>query len=89
MMLLRGLVAATFFGLTLFGVLVAMANAGDDPASLASADLRELPWQRLSMGLKAAPPLVAALQEKTIGPEKRAWILSLLYSVTGENDARY
>jgi hypothetical protein len=42
----------------------------------------------LSMGLKAAPPLIAALQDKTVSREKRAWILSLLFGLTGENDPR-
>ena len=42
----------------------------------------------LSMGLKAAPALVEALQQETSLPEKRAHILSLLYSLTGENDPR-
>lgn len=42
----------------------------------------------LDMGLRAAPPLIEALQDETISAEKRAWILSLLYSVTGLNDPR-
>jgi hypothetical protein len=40
----------------------------------------------LSNGLKSAPPLVEALRNETMSVEKRAWILSLLYSVTGLND---
>ena len=46
------------------------------------------PGELLSMGLKAAPPLIAALKDKSVSPEKRAWILALLYGLTGENDPR-
>ena len=43
----------------------------------------------LGMGLKAAPPLIEALQDEATSAEKRSWILSLLYSVTGKNDPCY
>ena len=42
----------------------------------------------LKHGLKSAPPLIGALRDETMSAEKRAWILSLLYSVTGLNDPR-
>ena len=42
----------------------------------------------LEMGLKAAPQLIEELQKDTISDEKRAWIFSLLFSITGENDPR-
>lgn len=40
----------------------------------------------LSMGIKAVPALVEALGDKSLSENKRAWILTLLYSVTGEHD---
>jgi len=46
------------------------------------------PGKLLSMGLNSAPPLIEALRGETISAEKRAWLLSLLYSVTGLNDPR-
>lgn len=42
----------------------------------------------LEMGLKSVPSLIESLQEDTRRAEKRAWILSLLFSVTGEHDPR-
>jgi hypothetical protein len=42
----------------------------------------------LSMGVKAAPVLIAALKGKSLSDNKRAWLLSLLFSMTGENDPR-
>ncbi len=43
----------------------------------------------LTMGLKAAPPLVAALQDETLSPGKRGTILALLYTLTGEHNPRH
>jgi hypothetical protein len=40
----------------------------------------------LSMGIKAVPALVESLKDKSLSDKKRAWILTLLYSATGEND---
>lgn len=42
----------------------------------------------LRMGLIAAPTLVEALQDDTVSADKRAWLFSLLYSVTGMHDPR-
>lgn len=42
----------------------------------------------LDMGLKSAPSLIDALRDDALRPEKRAWILSLLFSITGEHDPR-
>jgi hypothetical protein len=43
----------------------------------------------LAMGLKSAPALIEALQQQQATTvEKRAWILALLYSLTGERDPR-
>ena len=42
----------------------------------------------LANGPAAVPPLVAAVQEKDLSTEKRAWLLAILYSLTGENDPR-
>ena len=43
----------------------------------------------LAMGLKAVPSLIESLQSKKASLETRAWMLSLLFSITGENDPRY
>jgi hypothetical protein len=40
----------------------------------------------LRMGLSAALPMIEALQDESISDEKRAWILSLLFSATGHHD---
>ena len=42
--------------------------------------------QLLNMGVKAIPVLMESLDDKSISAEKRAWILSLLFGVTGQND---
>jgi hypothetical protein len=44
--------------------------------------------QLMGMSVIAVPPLVQAVQDKVHSPEKRAWLLSILYSLTGENDPR-
>ena len=43
----------------------------------------------LGMDLKSIPPLVDALRQKELPVDKRAWIHSLLFSLTGEHDPRY
>ncbi len=40
------------------------------------------------MGIKAVPALVQSLGDKSLSDKKRAWILALLFSATGENDPR-
>jgi hypothetical protein len=40
----------------------------------------------LSMGIQAAPILIEALQDESFTQKKRVWILSLLFSITGEKD---
>ncbi len=40
----------------------------------------------LSMGDQAVPALLEELENKTLTFRKRAWVLSLLYSITGERD---
>ncbi len=40
------------------------------------------------MGVKAVPALVESLGDKSLSDKKRAWILALLFSATGENDPR-
>jgi hypothetical protein len=42
----------------------------------------------LGMGVKAVPALVESLGDKSLSDKKRAWILAILFSVTGENDPR-
>ena len=42
----------------------------------------------LKMRLKSVPPLIEALRDERLEPKRRAWILSLLFSVTGEQDPR-
>jgi hypothetical protein len=42
----------------------------------------------LSMGIKAVPALVESLGNKSLSDRKRAWILTLLFSATGDNDPR-
>jgi hypothetical protein len=42
----------------------------------------------LGMGIKAAPVLIESLGDKSLSDKKRAWILTLLFSVTGQNDPR-
>jgi hypothetical protein len=42
----------------------------------------------LGAGLKAVPVLIEALANRSLSDNKRAWILSLLFSATGENDPR-
>jgi hypothetical protein len=42
----------------------------------------------LSMGYAAIPPLVDELADPRLGPGPRAVVLSLLFSLTGENDPR-
>jgi hypothetical protein len=42
----------------------------------------------LGMGVKAAPALIESLRDKSLSDKKRAWILALLFSATGENDPR-
>jgi hypothetical protein len=42
----------------------------------------------LGMGIKAVPTLVDSLADKSLSDKKRAWILALLFSATGENDPR-
>jgi hypothetical protein len=42
----------------------------------------------LGMGIKAVPALIEALGDRSLSDQKRAWILSLLFSATGENDPR-
>ena len=40
----------------------------------------------LATGIKAVPVLVQSLEDKSLSDKKRAWILALLFSATGEND---
>ena len=40
----------------------------------------------LGMGIKAVPTLIESLADKSLSEKKRAWILSLLFSATSEND---
>jgi hypothetical protein len=42
----------------------------------------------LGAGLKAVPVLVESLVDNSLSDNKRAWILTLLFSATGENDPR-
>jgi hypothetical protein len=42
----------------------------------------------LSVGVKAVPSLIEALADKSLSENKRAWLLALLFSATGENDPR-
>ena len=43
----------------------------------------------LSMGLVAVPPLIAAMDDKALPAGRRAVVLSMLFSLTGENDPTY
>jgi uncharacterized protein (DUF4415 family) len=42
----------------------------------------------LELGAPAVPPLIAAAQDEKLSSAKQAWLLSLLYTLTGENDPR-
>ena len=42
----------------------------------------------LGMGIKAAPVLIESLRDKSLSDKKRAWLLALLFSATGQNDPR-
>ncbi|WP_254512333.1 hypothetical protein [Anatilimnocola floriformis] len=42
----------------------------------------------LGFGRPAVPLLIDEVQKKDLSPGKRAWLLSLLFSLTGENDPR-
>ena len=42
----------------------------------------------LDTGVKAVPVLIEALADKSLSEKKRAWLLALLFSATGENDPR-
>jgi hypothetical protein len=42
----------------------------------------------LAMGLRAVPPLLEKLEEPQLTPGTRAVVLSLLFSLTGQNDPR-
>ncbi|HLX63845.1 MAG TPA: hypothetical protein VKX17_21415 [Planctomycetota bacterium] len=43
----------------------------------------------LQMGLSAVPPLLDELESKGLSTSRRAWIFSLLFSLTSCNDPRY
>ena len=40
------------------------------------------------MGIKSAPPLIESLADKSLSENKRAWLLALLFTATGQNDPR-
>lgn len=42
----------------------------------------------LSLGFQAVPPLLHALEDERVPPERRAIIFGLLFSLTGQNDPR-
>ncbi|MGO9114239.1 MAG: hypothetical protein ACLP9L_33915 [Thermoguttaceae bacterium] len=42
----------------------------------------------LNMGVTATPALIESLKDESLSDNKRAWIFSLLFSITGENDPR-
>jgi hypothetical protein len=44
--------------------------------------------QLMALGPIAVPQIVEATQDKSLSPEKRAWQLAILYSITGQNDPR-
>lgn len=44
--------------------------------------------QLMGVGLPAIPQLVEAVQDKSLKPGKRAWLLSILFSITGQIDPR-
>jgi hypothetical protein len=46
------------------------------------------PGALLTLGWKAVPILVDELSNNELTPIKRAWILALLFSITGQNDPR-
>ena len=42
----------------------------------------------LGSGLKAVPSLIESLEDKALSSEKKAWLLGILFSLTGEIDPR-
>ena len=44
------------------------------------------PGQLLRLGWPAVPVLIDSLENEEMEPVKRAWVLGMLYSITGEND---
>jgi hypothetical protein len=46
------------------------------------------PGRLLTLAWKAIPTLLEELDEERLTPSKRAWILALLFSITGQNDPR-
>jgi hypothetical protein len=44
------------------------------------------PGQILQLEWKAVPSLIGVLEDKKLKPVQRAWVVALLYSITGENN---
>jgi len=63
-----------------------LARYGPAHASFAPADSPE--GKLLALGWKAVPEMIASLDAPELTVDKRAWILGLLFSVTGLNDPR-
>ncbi len=46
------------------------------------------PGKLLALRWKAVPALLDGLADEKLTPKKRAWVLALLFSITGRNDPR-
>jgi hypothetical protein len=59
---------------------------GEELEGFISPDSQE--GRILALGYAAVPQMIAELRQRGLDPRKRAWILAMLFSVTGRNDPR-